>query len=198
MFKNLFNLKVYNSTNREDNLIEIKTVDELHDVYRYAKLMPVFSFNEKDYIPGDLYLNKETNEILIFSFHSHLSDFGLNSIGFYYIKNVEVFLKTPSLFDIQDSEKTPFPLISLNKFNGFNSFKKIGNLILNKDFSRHFLIKLYSNITINDLDINESFNSLFDIVHEMMDIKILAKNHDTKDCEVHYSHSLNKHLGLNR
>lgn len=137
MFKNLFDLKLYYSdVNCIDNGCEITDVNEYLKSHYQTKLLPVINYKSREFIIGDLFINKRTKSIYIFSFLTDKNIKGIKKIGFYYMKDYHTLLKTNNIdvfnfIDLNmDCGYGDFDFFTLNGIKNLDELINIGNILL--------------------------------------------------------------------
>lgn len=179
MFDNFMSLKVYRSDMQSINdLIEVKTLNEFYEGNYKTNTLPVFNYCNDLYIAGNVFFNKKTKSMLIFSFFTNPYYNGIKSIGFFHVKNFLEFNELASKIDIEFNLlmdnfdlKLDINFIKLNECSNINEYELIGNIILNQEFLIDELTELYKEWSSS---IESSLKKISLFIYKLNILKILV------------------------
>lgn len=165
--KNLFDLKLfYKDENCATSGKEITNKEDYLSSHYKTILLPVMNYKSTKLTVGDIFFNRKTKSLYIFSLLTDKNISAIKKIGLFHIKDYDSFLnmKHINVTDfLQLGNKNDIELFQLNSID-FDKIEKIGNIILNNSkIITHVLIKIYQDYyssvsEIKDIVINTSTN----------------------------------------
>lgn len=169
MFNKFFLLKLF--IENYDSIVEIKSLAEFNYLERNrvkSVVLPFIKYNEKEYTIGDIFINKDTKEFIVFSFYTHNES--VNKLGFFSFKNFKTF-ELFNKVDLNDAicinyTNNHFHFEKLNEIQNLNHFEKLGNiLLLNKKSLYLKFIDFFDKVNISTFGVCKKIFTKINHIH---------------------------------
>lgn len=183
MFKNLFGLKVYFVDEKcPYNKQEANDLDYYLSHNYMTRIVQSINYQDNEYLVGDIFVNKDTKSLYIFSFLTCENTSSIRKLGFYYLKDSGVLIDS-SRYNISHfvDFKSTIDGFDFFKMNGLNTNNliKIGNLLLDsvsEIITEYEYLNEYTNIALSIME--SAIINLRDNIRKINDLVITYKETD--------------------